>query len=180
MNKLVILANRTSEARGNGHSGLFTTQDLALMLDVSFDSNFRKYLHKAVKAEVLISVCRNIYINPAVSPDENGILERIAQLLRWNKLNYVSLESELSRLGIISQVMMNYLTVMTTGRSGKIKTLYGTIEFTHTKRTIKFLSKGIYYDPDSGIFRANEERASSDLRRIGRNIQMLEEREHVT
>jgi len=43
----------------------------------------------------------------------------------------------LSEYGVISQIPLDRLTVMTTGRKGIYKTIYGTIEFTHTKRSVE-------------------------------------------
>lgn len=175
MNKLREITEATVKARNSGHCGLFTANDLALMLKLPTGANFSKLLHRATKAGVLTKVCRNIYINPLVPPSGVGILSKIALLLHWNKFIYISLESQLSHSGRVSQVLMNHLTVMTTGRSGKIKTLYGTIEFTHTSHTVESLKDDLYFDPDIGIFRAKEEKAIRDLKRVGRNTHLLEE-----
>jgi len=175
MGKLRDITDVTIRARNNGHCGVFTANDLALMLDTPLSPSFYKFLHKATKTGELQSVCRNIYVNSLALPDGRSVLAKIALLLHWDKFVYVSLESQLSYLGCISQVVMNRLTVMTTGRSGKVATTYGTIEFTHTKRLINLLTNEVYYDPDAGIFRATEEKAIRDLKRVGRNVQMLEE-----
>jgi len=63
-------------------------------------------------------------------------MEHIAKALRRGEYNYVSLESILSEYGLISQIPMDRLTVMTTDRSGIYKTPYGVIELTHTKRPV--------------------------------------------
>ena len=63
MNKLRELQKLTSEAVKNGHHGLFTTHDLALMLQVIPDTSFRKYLYTSVKTGVLRKVATNIYFN---------------------------------------------------------------------------------------------------------------------
>ena len=91
----------------------------------------------------------------------------------------MSLESQLSYLGVISQIPMSYLSVMTTGRSGTFTTDYGTIEFTHTNREISSLEDGVYFDDEIGMFRANEKRAIADLKRVGRNMDMVEEVDNV-
>lgn len=174
MNKLRLLNDKTFLAIKNGHSGLFTTQDLALMLNTNVTNSFRKYLSNAVKKEVLTRVASNIYINTNSAPATSGVLEKIALLLRWNEFIYVSLETQLSFLGVISQLTMGYLTLMTTGRSGRFETPYGTIEFTHTNRSLAQLEKGVYFDLDIGIYRATEKRAIADLKRVGRNINMME------
>lgn len=175
MSKLRRLTEKTINARKRGHYGLFTTNDLALLLNEPKSSNLSKFLHKATKAKVLTNVCKGIYINPLMPPDSKGVLEHIALLLHWDKFLYISLESQLSYLGTISQVLINHLTIMTTGRSGKVKTIYGVIEFTHTSHSIESLREHVYFDPDVGIFRAKKNKAIRDLNRVGRNVQMLEE-----
>ncbi len=64
----------------------------------------------------------------------SNLLERIAVTLRSGHYNYLSLESALLAYGIISQVPLAGITVMTTGRSGIFDTPFGRIEFIHTKR----------------------------------------------
>ena len=173
MTKLREISNETIKAGKLGHSGLFTTKDIALLINEEPDGNFTKLLHKAVKANVLEKVCKNLFINPLSPPEAKGLLPRIANILHWDKFIYVSLESQLSHLGIISQVVMNHLTLMTTGRSSLIKTKYGVIEFTHTSRNISSIKDEIYFDPDIGLFRATEDKAIKDLKRVGRNLEML-------
>jgi hypothetical protein len=69
--------------------------------------------------------------------------------------------------------MFDRITIMTTGRKGTITTAFGVIEFTHTKRSINELSNNVYYDDEIGIFRATTEQAIKDLRRVGRNVEMI-------
>ena len=54
--------------------------------------------------------------------------------MRRGEYSYISLETMLSEYGAISQVPIDRLTVMTTGRKGEYETPFGVIEFTHTKR----------------------------------------------
>ena len=175
MSKLRKLSDATVKARNEGHCGIFTSNDLALLLKETLTPNFSKLLHRATKAGVLVNICRNLYANPLVPPGGSGVLEKIALLLHWNKFIFVSLESQLSHLGRISQVLINHLTLMTTGRSGKIKTLYGTIEFTHTSQSFEAMKDDLYFDSNIGIFRAKEKKAIKDLKRVGRNTHLLEE-----
>jgi predicted transcriptional regulator of viral defense system len=175
MNKLRELQKLTSEAVKNGHHGLFTTHDLALMLQVIPDTSFRKYLYTSVKTGVLRKVATNIYFNPESNISHKYVLEKIAKILHWDKFIYVSLESQLSYLGIISQIPMKRLTIMTTGRKREFETCFGVIEFTHTARSITSLLDDVYFDSDAGIFRAYQARAIQDLKRVGRNVGMLEE-----
>lgn len=48
---------------------------------------------------------------------KNGSLELVAR----GEYNYISLESALSEYGIISQIPIDRLTIMTTGRKGEYK-----------------------------------------------------------
>lgn len=174
MSKFLALSQATVKAKLSGHCGIFTTQDLALLLSEPVSANFRKFLSKAVPAGVLQRVTHNLYMNPVAPPNSPGVLEKIAQLLHWNKFVYVSLESQLSYTGRISQLTMQYLTLMTTGRKGVFTTPFGTVEFTHTQRKIPRLVDDVYFDAETGIFRAKEQRAIADLKRVGRNVHMLD------
>lgn len=174
MSKLRSLIESTIKAVNAGHNGLFTTNDLAMLTRNKSDANFTKFLYKAVQAKVLEKVCTNIFINPLAPPSSKGVLFKIANILHWNKFIYISLESQLSYLGVISQITMNYLTVMTTGRTGLVKTMYGTIEFTHTSRKMASMTDDVYFDPLISAFRATETKAIRDLKKVGRNLNMLE------
>jgi hypothetical protein len=62
---------------------------------------------------------------------------------------------------------------MTTGSSGRFDTPWGAIEFTHTDRHIAF---GIDVHPrDDGVLEAGLERSARDLRRVGRNVGLIDE-----
>lgn len=161
-------------AAKNGHSGLFKSSDLALLIGEPLSLNFRKYLYKAEKTGVLERVSRGVYMNPNSPPETSDVLIKLAKLLHWNKFIYISLESQLSYLGVISQISIDRLTVMTTGKSRVVKSKFGTIEFTHTKHSVESLDDDIYFDDDFKVFRAHKEKAIRDLKRVGRNIQMLE------
>ena len=94
--------------------------------------------------------------------------------MRSGVLNYISLESQLSYSGDISQVIMDRVTVITKGRSGTFSTPYGVIEFTHTKKLISHIAPNLYFDPDIKMYRANTEQAIADLKDCRRNVSMLE------
>jgi len=62
---------------------------------------------------------------------------------------------------------------MTTGSPGRLDTPWGAIEFTHTDRHIAFgtdVQMG-----DEGMPQATVERAARDLRRVGRNTNLIDE-----
>src|SRR6218665_559780 len=79
---------------------------------------------------------RGISVTPAAASRNSRIIEDLAKALRPGALCYLSLEAILSEYGVISQIPMGRITVMTTGASGTHETPFGTIEFTHTKRPV--------------------------------------------
>lgn len=95
-------------------------------------------------------------------------LELIAKTLRRGEYNYISLESALSEYGIISQIPIDRLTIMTTGRKGEYKTSYGVIEFTHTKRSVTDILDNIH-SVGRPLRMASKQAAERDLKRVGRN-----------
>ena len=95
----------------------------------------------------------------------------LIRFLRPRQVSYVSLESRLSEAGVISQVTIA-LTCMTTGAPGRFDTPWGAIEFTHTERPIIVGTDA--HLRDDGVLYATVERAARDLRRTGRNIDLID------
>ena len=93
--------------------------------------------------------------------------------MRLGEYNYVSLESALSEYGVISQIPIDRLTVMTTGRSSTYKTFFGVIEYTHTKRSLTDIIQGIHQQPNRPLRVASKEVAWRDLKRVGRNTDLV-------
>jgi hypothetical protein len=87
--------------------------------------------------------------------------------------NYISLESALSEAGAISQIPLDRLTVMTTGRKGEYRTPYGVIEFTHTKRPEMEILDHVY-SAGRPLKMATLTTALRDLKRVGRNTHLLD------
>ncbi|MEF1336990.1 hypothetical protein REH81_09400, partial [Vibrio rotiferianus] len=142
-----------------------------VFFDDSADA-FKQSLPRLIKFGVLERACRGVYIF-ALSRHKGGYtIEYVAKSLRRGEYNYISLESALSEYGVISQIPIDRLTVMTTGRKGTFKTPYGVIEFTHTERSdIDILNNTILCDRPLRI--ARESAAIRDLKRVGRNTHML-------
>lgn len=138
---------------------------------------FSEGLNRLVSAEILQRACRGIYINKEAAGVDRYMVERIAKALRTGEYNYVSLESMLSEYGVISQVPVDRLTVMTTGRKGTYKTPYGVIEFIHTKRPIENILSNTYLVRERPLRVATKETAWRDLKRVGRNIHLVDEEE---
>src|SRR4029077_5578047 len=121
-------------------------------------------LNRLVKAGLIRRACKGIYVNENAQCFDSHTIEHIAKALRRNEYNYVSLESMLSEYGIISQIPLDRLTVMTTGRKGIYKTLYGVIEFTHTKRSAINIIDHIQIIKERPLRVATKETALRDLK----------------
>ena len=103
-------------------------------------------------------------------------LEQVAKTIRRGEYNYVSLESALSEYGIIPQIPVDRLTVMTTGRKGEYKTPFGVIEFTHTARAVTNILDSIQA-VGRPLRMASKVAACRDLRRVGRNTHLIQKEE---
>lgn len=152
---------------------VFNLSDLRKMFRDDSGKTFSEGLGRLVKNGLLERVARGVYVNPLSSIPRADLLERIAVTLRRGEYNYVSLESALSQYGVISQVPLGYLTVMTTGRKGLYRTAHGTIEFTHTERPATDILDSMR--PTGRPLRmATPAAALRDLRRVGRNLHLVD------
>ena len=89
-------------------------------------------LSRATKAGLLKRVCRGIYLYPVSDYPAGHLLFHAAARLRAGEFNYISLETVLSEPGVISQVPMNCISLMTSGRSHVVNCgVYGRIKFVH-------------------------------------------------
>ncbi len=131
-------------------------------------------LKRMVGCGLLQRVARGLYVNPAASSKNRWIAEEIARALRPGSLSYVSLESMLSEYGVISQIPVNRMTLMTTGTSGLVETPCGLIEFTHTKRGAADIVKHTQAAKGRPLRIATKPTAVRDLLRVGRNANMMD------
>lgn len=152
---------------------VFNKHDMLKLFPNDNDKTLEEGLRRLVKAGLLTRACRGIYVNNYTQSEDGYIIEHIAKVLRRGEYNYVSLESILSEYGMISQIPIDRLTVMTTGREGVYKTPYGVIEFTHTKRSVDDILNAIQRIPGRPLRIANKKTAIRDLKRVGRNISLL-------
>jgi len=158
----------------NAGGGIHSVAELAFMQGVPCDSAFRKFLADCVKRGLLRRVVKGFYESVITRPEPETAIYKIIKKLRSGVLNYISLESQLSHTGDISQVVMGRVTVVTKGRSGCFDTPYGVIELTHTKKPVEQIAPNLYYDPDIKMYRAYKEQAIADLKHCQRNLHMLE------
>ncbi len=153
---------------------VFTLRDLAKLFPDDSPKTLREGLGRMVKSGLLRRACRGVYVFPLVRGLDSHTIERIAIALRRGEYNYISLESALSEYGVISQIPMDRLTVMTTGRKGLYHTPWGSIEFTHTKRPVHDILENIR-DVGRPLRLATPLTAWRDLKRVGRNTHLVDQ-----
>ena len=133
-------------------------------------------LSRAVKTGLLKRVCRGIYLYPVSDYPTGHLLFHAAARLRAGEFNYISLETVLSDAGVISQVPMNWISVMTSGRSHVVDCGdYGHIEFVHTAQRPDIVSHELTYDPDRRLWRASVRQALRDMKATRRSMELVDE-----
>lgn len=154
---------------------LFTPSDMrALVPDISAEA-YRALLSRAAQDGKLERLCRGLYFYRPAQPTTGLLLFHAAARLRAHEFNYISLETALSDAGIISQIPMNWITLMSSGRSSLIKCgAWGTIEFVHTAQKAETLSGQLDYDSRCRMWRANPAQAIRDMRVAKRNLDLID------
>jgi len=148
---------------------LFSVSDFSALFPKKSEAALLVLLGRAVKNGTLERVCRGFYVYKKVAYPRELILYHLAGRLRANVFCYLSLESVLSENGIISQIPINCVTLMTTGRSGVINCgKFGRIEFTHTKKNPADIGHLISFDFRFRLWRASTELALMDWQAVGR------------
>ena len=154
---------------------LFSLSDLSGLLPELRPQALKAVINRAVKNELLQRVCRGIYLYPVKGFPSGTILYRVAARLRAHEFNYISLESALSDAGVISQIPMNWITLMSSGRSHIINCGdFGHIEFIHTKKTLAKLEPLLTYDRNCGLWRSSVALALQDMKSTGRNTDLVD------
>lgn len=132
-------------------------------------------LSRAVKEGVLVRVCRGVYLNPRVEYPRGLLLYHVAAKIRAGVFNYLSLETVLSDAGVISQVPIAWITLMSSGRSSIVKCGdFGSIEFIHTKKSPDDIADKLVYDTRCSLWRAKVELALEDMRSTGRSMDLID------
>ena len=151
---------------------IFTLSDLSKLFSEDKPKALQEGVNRLIKNGLLVRACRGIYLYALTNNRDVNTLETIAKTLRRGEYSYVSLESALSEYGAISQIPIDRLTVMTTGRKGEYKTPYGVIEFTHTKRSVSDILNNVL-NVNRPLRLAKVNTAWRDLKRVGRNIHLV-------
>jgi hypothetical protein len=127
------------------------------------------------KSGLLTRVCRGVYLYPKAGYSKGFVLPHTAARLREGSFCYLSLESVLSEAGIISQIPLGWITLMTGGRSGIIDCgKWGAIEFIHTKKTPENLSAELVYDERYRLWRASAALALRDMKAAKRATDLID------
>lgn len=154
---------------------LFSIESLSVVFPELSEANINQLLSRANKGGILERVCKGIYINPNVKYDSGSVLFSVAQALRFPECMYVSLETVLSSLSVISQQMMGYVTIITSGRSGIIDCgRFGKIEFVHSDN-VELVHENVRFDIQTGMYWATENQALSDMKKHRRKLLSLVE-----
>jgi len=131
---------------------------------------------RAERDGVLWRVCKGLYLSPRRYVPDGFLLYRVATRLRAGQFNYLSLESVLSDVGVISQVSMQWITVMSSGRSRVVDCgRFGRIEFVHTKKQPADVADWLTYDARCRFWRASVPLAMRDMKSARRSLELVDQ-----
>ncbi len=172
----MLLLKETLEKNADSSHFLFTAEDFYSLFPDFTIENLRMLLSRAAKKGILERICKGIYLYTKAKYDTSLVLYKTASRLRASCLNYVSLESVLSQSGVISQQLLGWITIMTTGRSGIIKCgRFGTIELIHTAKATDKIMPHLRLDTWTGMWWADDELALRDMRDGKRSAELINE-----
>jgi hypothetical protein len=167
--------SRTLERLASAENYLFALDDLRGALPDTEPGAFKALLSRAPRAGVLKRVCKGIYFYPRVNFPAGLVLFHAAAKLRADAFNYLSLETVLSDAGVISQIPLNWITLMSSGRSHIIDCGdFGHIEYIHTKRKPADVAAQLSYDPDCRLWRASVALALLDMKLTRRSTDLVD------
>lgn len=152
---------------------VLTKGDLAKAFPTETAKALEMSIRRLVADGVLERVGRGVFIFAFARSKRGYVIEDIASVMRRGHFTYLSLESMLSEYGVISQIPISRLTLMTTGPRGVYHTPYGAIEFTHTKRPVAHLIQRTVSAKGRLLRLATKAAALADLARTGRNWGMV-------
>ena len=153
---------------------VFSVAELRTIFPERSSHTFTEGLRRLVAKGILKRAAHGVYVNTLSQGPRSRRNEEVAIRLRTGEYSYVSLESALSEFGAISQIPVGRTTIMTTGRSGEIHSIYGTLDFTHTARTVQDILASTLAIEGRPLRFARLETALRDLRRVGRNLDLVD------
>ena len=159
---------------------LYSTADLRVLMPDLSEEAFKSLIHRLCKVGILQRLVKDIFLYSAVSINHGDILFHVASKLRDNHFNYLSLETVLSRAGMISQVPVQWISLMSSGRSYTLTVKgFGTIEFVHTKKKPSQVMKQLHYDHNLRLWVGNTELALQDMKHTHRNMELVNKHESI-
>jgi hypothetical protein len=159
---------------------LFTPQDLRALLPLASDAAFKTLLSRLVTQGLLTRLCRGLYVFEKAKPDNGLLLFHAAARLRADAFNYISLETVLSAAGLMSQQPMQWVSIMSSGRSSVVKCgRWGTIEYVHTSQPPQAVATQLHYDSACRLWRASPAQALRDMRATHRSMDLVDARATV-
>lgn len=163
------------KALANPQHYLFTPSDLSSILPKQNRASLQIILSRAVKSGLLQRVCRGLYMYPEANPQNGLLLYHAAARLRAGDFNYLSLESVLSDAGVISQMPMGWIALMSSGRNRIVDCgRFGRIEYIHTQRSASKLARQLSWDSRIQLWRASVALALKDLKHTRRSDDLID------
>ena len=174
MQSIKRLTNALGDLAG-AERALFMLDDLGCLLPGLPRGALKVLVGRVEKEGLLRRVCRGLYLYPRAFVADGLLLYRAAVRLRAERFNYLSLESVLSDAGVISQIPMNWITLMSSGRSRIVDCGgFGRIEFVHTKKRPANLQQELTYDARCGLWRASVALALRDMKSARRSLDLVD------
>jgi predicted transcriptional regulator of viral defense system len=153
---------------------IYALQDLRALLPEHSSGACKSVITRLEKRGELTRICRGIYVLPDFNVYGSDLLGRVAARLRAGFFNYLSLETVLSEAGVISQIPLSRITLMSSSRSSVISCgKYGTIEFVHTSKKVTDLTADLTYDPRFQLWRASVSLALRDMKATRRDTGLI-------
>ncbi len=155
---------------------IFALTDLKALLPEHDLGAFKSVVTRFERRGGLVRICRGIYVVSDCALRGSELLGRVAARLRAGQFNYLSLETVLSDAGVISQIPMNRIMLMSSGRSNVISCgAYGSIEFIHTRKKAEDLAAELSYDAQAQLWRASIPLALRDMKDTRRDTGLVDE-----
>lgn len=169
------ILNNWLQANADDKHYLFSLKNLRMLCPDLSEGAFKTLLSRAVQTGYLERVCQGLYAYKSAIFSDGLLLFHVAVILRAAQFNYISLETVLSDAGVISQIPMNWISIMSSGRSNVISCgKFGTIEFIHTNQKPADIMNQLFYDRSCGMWRANVALAIRDMKATHRNCDLID------
>lgn len=156
-----------------GRKRAFRLRELGRVLGEEGEK-LRSTVRRLLSANALVRIARDLYWleDAPVSPIPS--IEEVATALRPGEFNYIGMESAASLWGVISQIPVGRLVVVTTGREGEFDTPFGTIEYVHTAAGGEEIIANTVDYPGHGLRLASKRYAVEGLKRARRSLHLVD------